>query len=405
MICLSGSDGEVDNIIEGGEGGDTLEGGAHGMGGDTLSYASSDDWVRVTLNDGTDAADASRGHASGDEATGFENVTGSAYDDDLTGNIVANVLKGGDGDDEMEGGAGADTLEGGAGADELDGGTARADNQTGDEMDVLSYASSDAGVTVHLTSGNVFGGHADGDTIATVETDHDGDDVEDSEVDEDDITDDIDVSTFERVTGSMHDDTLTGDYRMNVLNGMGGVDILKGLGGWDMLIGGPGADELHGGESGAKDAVEADPLASPAIEGAPAMAEDVDWAVYRHAKSDVTVNLETRKGTGGDAMGDELFNIELVWGSDNNEEGEGDTFIASAGADLIHGDLGSDTVSYEASDMGVTVSLIPEGQTANEFDDDSWDKDPTNVVLTTATADNGLGLPDDRLGSCNCHAR
>ena len=72
--------------------------------------------------------------------------------------------------------------------------------------------------------------------------------------------------------------------------------------------------------------------------------------------SDVTVNLDTRKGTGGDAMGDELFNIELVWGSDNNEEGEGDTFIASAGADLIHGDLGSDTVSYEASDMGVTVT-------------------------------------------------
>ena len=145
------------------------------MGGDTLSYASSDDWVRVTLND-ADAADASRGHASGDEATGFENVTGSAYDDDLTGNDQANVLKGGDGDDEMEGGAGADTLEGGAGADELDGGTARADNQTGDEMDVLSYASSDAGVTVHLTSGSVYGGHADGDTIATVETDHDDDD-------------------------------------------------------------------------------------------------------------------------------------------------------------------------------------------------------------------------------------
>ena len=381
--ALAGSN-DVDNVIEGGEGGDMLEGGTHGMGGDTLSYASSDDWVRVTLGEGTDTAIASRGHASGDEATGFENVTGSAHDDDLTGNTGPNVLKGGDGDDELVGGAGADTLEGGAGADELDGGVPRAENQDNDEMDVLSYASSDAGVNVNLTTSNVSGGHADGDTLATVETDHDGD-GDDTDVDEDDKTDEIDVSTFERVTGSMHDDSLTGDYRMNVLNGMGGDDALRGLAGWDMLIGGPGADRLDGGESGAR---EADDEADPAVT---ALAEDVDWAVYRHAMDDVTVNLDTRMGTGGDAMGDVLVGIEVVWGSDNNEEGEGDTFIASAGADMIHGDLGSDTVSYEASEMGVTVALD------NAFDDDTWDKDPTDGALDTATAVNGLGLPDDDL--------
>jgi Ca2+-binding RTX toxin-like protein len=41
----------MDNVIEGGEGGDDLDGGgnpATGAMGDTLSYASSDDWVRVT---------------------------------------------------------------------------------------------------------------------------------------------------------------------------------------------------------------------------------------------------------------------------------------------------------------------------------------------------------------------
>ena len=172
------------------------------MGGDTLSYASSDDWVRVTLND-TDQATASRGHASGDNATGFENVTGSAHDDDLTGDENANVLKGGDGDDSLVGGLGADTIEGGAGADEMDGGVARADDQDDDLMDTLSYASSDAGVNVNLATARLSGGHADGDTIATVETDHDMDDGG-SLVDEDDRTDDIDVSTFENVTGSMH---------------------------------------------------------------------------------------------------------------------------------------------------------------------------------------------------------
>ena len=78
-----------------------------------------------------------------------------------------------------------------------------------------------------------------------------------------------------------------------------------------------------------------------------------DWAAYRGAKDDgVTVNLNTGSGTAGDAMGDTLKNIELVWGSK-----QGDTFIASSGADYIHGDGGSDTVSYEASKHGVDVTL------------------------------------------------
>ena len=70
----------------------------------------------------------------------------------------------------------------------------------------------------------------------------------------------------------------------------------------------------------------------------------------------VTVDLSNSSrgvGTAGDAMGDTLTNIELVWGSMNN----GDTFIAGPGADIIEGDGGSDTVSYEASELGVTVDL------------------------------------------------
>ena len=78
-----------------------------------------------------------------------------------------------------------------------------------------------------------------------------------------------------------------------------------------------------------------------------------DWAAYRSAKDvGVTVNLNTGSGTAGDAMGDTLKNIELVWGSK-----QGDTFIASSGADYIHGDGGSDTVSYEASKHGVDVDI------------------------------------------------
>ena len=398
---ITGSD-EENNTIEGGEGGDALNGGEATGDSDTLSYASSDKRVRVDLAANT----AVGGHATNDAITAnsFENVIGTAHDDVLTGNDEDNMLTGGDGDDELvggagddtlsggageddlEGSAGDDTLEGGAGADELDGGD---DAATGENT--LSYASSDAGVAVNLTSASVSGGHAQGDEIAVYDDiDHDGDELTDSDGDNNNLddtdTDRIDVATFRKVTGSDHNDSITGDYRMNVLNGMGGDDTIRGQAGWDMLIGGSGADRLDGGESGGR---EADPDADPEVT---ALAEDVDWAVYRHAEGGVMVDLNTMRGTGGDAMGDVLTNIELVWGSEDEENG--DTFIASAGADLIHGDLGSDTVSYETSKMGVTVVL------SDQHDDGEFvtrGAAPADTVITTATAALGVGTPDEEL--------
>ncbi len=339
---LTGDD--RNNVIEGGEGGDTLIGGG---GEDTLSYASSDDWVRVSLATET----ASRGHASGDEFQNFANITGSGHDDDLTGNDEDNVLKGGDGDDDLVGNEGADTLEGGAGADELDGGIPNATSQEGageeaDLDDTLSYASSNAGVTVHLAGARVSGGHATGDTIATVETDHD----------KDAKTDKIDVSTFENATGSMYNDTLTGDYMDNKLTGNAGDDTLKGGAGADTLNGGPGADTLDGGSS----LEEGGDTPNNATDDK----QHVDIASYAGATAGVTVDLSTGRGTAGDAKGDTLDDIEKVMGSAND-----DTFIASAGADDIdgsahdgddEGDEGGDgdTVSYEASGAGVAVTLM-----------------------------------------------
>ena len=352
------------NVIEGGEGGDTLSGGPDddADADDTLSYESSDDRVRITLND-TGAATASRGHASGDMATNFENVRGSAHDDDLTGNSAANKLWGLAGDDDIDGAGGDDTIEGGAGADELDGGytPANGDGTLGDddgnrnfENNTLSYASSDAAVTVNLATASVSGGHAEGDTIATYErlvpTD-------------DDPSNEVDVATFTYVTGSMHDDRLTGDNNDNHLAGGGGDDTLRGGAGMDLLIGGPGADMLDGGEDPmernnmvpAGEDNDDDGATDEEGEMAPA---SIDWAVYRGSMDAVTVDLSTNRGTAGDAMGDTLTNIELVWASMNN----GDTIIASAGADIIEGDGGSDTVSYEASELGVTVDLSSDTQ-------------------------------------------
>ena len=142
--------GAGDDIIEGGAGADTLAG---GDGTDTLSYAGSpsgrttgDDanprtGVTVTLNADPAAADNTRTHAESDTGiSGFENLTGSRYNDMLTGDGNPNVIKGGGGHDVISGGGGGDELEGGAGRDRL----------TGVAGDFLSYAGSGSRVTVNL---------------------------------------------------------------------------------------------------------------------------------------------------------------------------------------------------------------------------------------------------------------
>ena len=113
--------------------------------------------------------------------------------------------------------------------------------------DTLSYASSDAGVTANLANLTFSGGHAEGDEIDVQRRayDPDGEEMEDGTG----ALESVDVATFENVTGSMHNDRLTGDHRVNMLTGGAGDDVLRGGGEVDTLNGGPGADTLDGGSS------------------------------------------------------------------------------------------------------------------------------------------------------------
>ena len=355
---ITGSNDAAEEI-EGGDGGDTLNGGTGT--GDTVSYENSDRRVRVDLDaGGTTEASVSGGHATGDTVTNFENVKGSAHGDVLEGidgdatTGAGSTLWGLGGDDSLVGRAGDDTLVGGAGADELDGGTAQA--STGAENsqhNTLSYAGSDAAVMVNLESVTVSGGHAEGDDIETYEyTDDKGTTTGDNPTADDE---DVDIATFTNVTGSDHNDRLTGDRFGNHLVGGDGNDTLRGGAGPDVLEGNKGADSLDGGQDRGDTQSE-------------------DWAAYRGAAEGVMVNLNTGNGTGGEAMGDTLKNIELIWGSKH-----GDTFIASEGVDIIHGDGGSDTVSYEASKHGVTINMAG--------------TNPVNVVGTTFTAGDSTATP------------
>ena len=414
---LGGSDG-VPNVIEGGDGADDLTGGSAADTAndpdDTVSYRNSDRRVNVDLSGETHVA--SGGHAQGDTIAGFENVIGSAHDDILVGDATANKLTGLAGDDDITGGNGGDTINGGPGADELDGDDGRTDDQTQllRAGDTLSYAGSSAAVRANLAINTYSGGDAEGDEVAVQR----GDNAEMLDHDMDPETDALDVSSFENLTGSDHNDRLTGDHRMNtimggdgddtisgggefdVLMGQKGDDTLMGGAGTDHLVGGPGADRLEGGEMrGERDNMvdaasdgrdnDGDNLIDDADTDETGMvAATIDWAVYRPAEAGVEVDLSNNRGTGGDAMGDRLIGIELVWGSMHD-----DTFIASADEDtfdIIHGDSGADTVSYEASEVGVTVNLGTDnnndgvtfggmGTPSNPY---TFDYDPTTADTT-----------------------
>ena len=80
-----------DDTLEGGPGRDTLDGGANGVAGDTISYASSAEAVRVNLGKMT----AAGGDAAGDVFENVENIIGSAGDDWLRGDANDNRLTGG----------------------------------------------------------------------------------------------------------------------------------------------------------------------------------------------------------------------------------------------------------------------------------------------------------------------
>ena len=158
----SGGDAQGDTLINienltGSAFNDTLEGNggnnvlAGGGGVDTVSYEHAAAGVTVSL-----AVTAAQNTKAGgtDTLTGFENLTGTAFDDVLTGSSGANVLIGLSGNDTLNGGGGGDTLIGGAGNDTLVGGSG-ADILTGgldaDRFVFGALADSAPGTPDHVT--------------------------------------------------------------------------------------------------------------------------------------------------------------------------------------------------------------------------------------------------------------
>ena len=111
---LTGSN--FDDTLEGNAGNNKLVG---GLGTDTVSYAnatSGANGVGVTVN--LSLTSTQNTIAAGtDTLSGFENLTGSQFNDTLTGTTAANVLTGLGGNDMLNGGVGGDWMLGGTGND------------------------------------------------------------------------------------------------------------------------------------------------------------------------------------------------------------------------------------------------------------------------------------------------
>jgi Ca2+-binding RTX toxin-like protein len=156
-----------------------------------------------------------------------------------------------------------------------------------------------------------------------------------------------------QLEGLAGNDKLIGGAAGDALLGGTGSDVLDGGGGNDLLIGGEDADRLNGGTG-------------------------IDTASYTGSSSGVKVSLATGRGSGGDAAGDSLTDIENLKGSgfddklvgdanDNRLYGErgddslyggggNDWFKGGEGADILDGGSGSDTADY-LSAWGAAISI------------------------------------------------
>ncbi|GHC48040.1 calcium-binding protein [Neogemmobacter tilapiae] len=205
-------------------------------GSDSRDYITGNTGANILYGDNAASGLGGNDTIFGDE--GSDTIYGGAGNDEANGAEDADLIFGNDGNDNLSGAGGNDTIEGGAGADTMSG--------SSDAGDVLSYRTSNAGVTIRFEWGSTIfgmGGHAQGDRINGFE------DIEGS-----DFADTLSEDTQAGLQVANVFRGYSGNDRMSLGGGndtgMGGVgnDQINGEDGNDRLIGGAGLDQLKGGK-------------------------------------------------------------------------------------------------------------------------------------------------------------
>jgi Ca2+-binding RTX toxin-like protein len=278
--------GGGNDLLAGRGGADTLIG---GTGTDTATYATSAAAVSVNLGVFTVVngvlTQTTDGTGNGGDAQG-DTLNGV---ENLIGSNFADSLTGNSLGNRLDGGASNDTILGDAGSDTLIGGTGINVLDGGAGSDTASYETATAGVTVSIAAAN-------GTAAGTGLTDT--------------------LISIENITGSAFADQITGSSGSNT--------ILAGAGD-DAISGGAGADTMFGGSG-------------------------IDTLTYAASSAGVTVTLSgpTNSGSGGDALGDTVREIENVIGSNFadtlNGDGNANRIEGGAGDDAINGGAGNDVI-------------------------------------------------------------
>ncbi len=383
-------EGEFQDSIQGGSGDDTLD------LSDITSAAGA-----VTIDLGAGVID---GLGPATTITGTENIIGTQADDTITGTLSANYLFGAGGDDLISGASllRNDTLNGGTGDDTVDfaylamGVRPNFNINVNINLDTALASFDDGGtITEILNFENAIGGDGD-DTItgtagANALTGNAGDDRVLGRAGDDRLFagsgDDraeggggadnvLGGPGRDTLLGGGDDDTVGGGNKSDLLRGNAGRDLLLGSNGNDRLFGGTAADTLQGGNgrdtlngSSGPDVIKGD--------------GGNDLVSYDDSSAGVFVRLWAGDGTGGDADGDTLFDIENLEGSafrdtlqgtnsaNRLEGGDGDDIlqaidgddilIGERGADLLTGGDGDDTFLFFRGDGEDTIKDFAAG--------------------------------------------
>ncbi len=352
-------DGNVgDDLLVGSGGNDWLDG---NVGTDTAIYSGNRADYQITFTVGTyTIVDLRGGSPDGtDTVINVENfqfadgtiveaavadIQGTLGDDALSGGLEANRILGSDGDDTITGGGGNDALFGGSGNDTITGG-AGADqmNGGGGVLDVVSYTTETADLTIDFGLGTASGGNATGDTF----------------------------QQFEVVRSGSGNDTITGGGVGTYFYGGVGNDVFIVTGTDGSYYGGAGADQFIG--NGGLERVRYSDVSGGAV----------------------TVNLLTGLGSGGHAAGDTYSNIEGVEGSNAN-----DTIIGNNAGNELSGYLGADTITGgSGADYLYGGYLYGTGSSDNLDIGDVLDGQGGNDIIYGAGGDDSItgGQGDDQL--------
>ncbi len=249
-ISVQGGDGNdsiigslsVANSLIGGDGADTLTGGALI---DTLDGANGNDSIN-----GGDGNDSILGR------DGADRINGDGGNDTILGGDGADIVNGGDGDDCILAGNGADSVSGGLGSDFVNGESGN-DTIRGDDGDdsVLggtendSIDGGDGNDTIDGQDGNdtVQGGVGTDSVLGGSGADSlqggDGDDTLNGQAGNDTLEGGL---GSDLLLGGNDNDTIFDDFR-NLNNSGNGNDTLLGQSGNDTLIAASGSDSLDGG--------------------------------------------------------------------------------------------------------------------------------------------------------------